>query len=102
MKKVCYIVMELIKGVELREFLNECDDLDDSTIRYIFHQVANAINQLHKAGIAHRDIKMDNMMITEDGISDQTKIANTAWKNLKKFAMANNYKKLGFYSTLSD
>ena len=35
-RKVAYLVMELIKGVELLEFINECEMLDDSTIRYIF------------------------------------------------------------------
>ena len=58
--------MELIRGVELREFINECDDIDDSTLRYIFKQVCIATNQLHKAGIAHRDIKLENIMVTED------------------------------------
>lgn len=42
-RKVAYLVMELIKGVELLEFINECDSLDDSTIRYIFLQIVNVI-----------------------------------------------------------
>lgn len=65
-KKVCYLAMEIVKGVELIEFISECEDLDDSTIRYIFKKVATAINLLHKAGIAHRDVKLENIMITED------------------------------------
>ena len=65
-RRVAYLVMELINGVELLEFINECEQLDDSTIRYIFLQVANAIHQLHKAGIAHRDIKLENIMLTDD------------------------------------
>lgn len=65
-KKVCYLVMELVKGVELLEFLNECDeDMDESTLRYIFLQITKAIHELHKAGIAHRDIKLENIMLTE-------------------------------------
>lgn len=58
--------MELLNGVELLEFLNETEDIDDSVIRYIFLQIANALHQLHKAGIAHRDIKPENVMLTED------------------------------------
>jgi len=65
-RKVAYLVMELIKGVELLEFINECDMLDDSTIRFIFLQIVNVIHQLHRAGIAHRDIKLENIMLTED------------------------------------
>lgn len=58
--------MELLKGVELLEFLNESVDLDNSTLRYIFLQVGNILHQLHKAGIAHRDIKLENIMLTEE------------------------------------
>merc|ERR1712193_427951 len=65
-KQVCYLVMELLDGVELLELLNECDELDDPTLRYIFLQVATAIHALHKAGIAHRDIKPENVMVTAD------------------------------------
>jgi len=65
-RQVCYLVMELLDGVELLEFLNECDELDDPTLRYIFLQVATAIHALHKAGIAHRDIKPENVMVTAD------------------------------------
>ena len=65
-KQVCYLVMELLDGVELLEFLNEAEGLDDSILRYVFLQIANAVHQLHKAGIAHRDIKPENVMLTED------------------------------------
>ena len=68
-KPVCYVVMDLVDGVELLDFLSECNALElqqDSFLRYIFLKVGNAINQLHKAGIAHRDIKLENIMITKD------------------------------------
>ena len=65
-KQVVYLVMELVKGVELLEFINHCETMDDSFVRYIFLQVCTVIHKLHQAGIAHRDIKLDNIMITED------------------------------------
>ena len=68
-KPVCYVVMDLVDGVELLDFLSECNALElqqDSFLRYIFLKVGNAINQLHKAGIAHRDIKLENIMISKD------------------------------------
>lgn len=61
--------MDLLEGVELLDFLNECNEneiQDDSFFRYIFLKIGNAIHQLHKAGIAHRDIKLENIMITKD------------------------------------
>ena len=35
-KEVCFLVMELLDGVELLDFLNECQDQDDSFVRYMF------------------------------------------------------------------
>jgi serine/threonine protein kinase len=58
--------MELLEGVELLEFLNECQDQEDSFIRYMFVEIGKGIHHLHKAGIAHRDIKPENIMITKD------------------------------------
>ena len=64
-----FIVMEYVKGKTLRDILNEkaqkglalqeCVD--------IFIQIAEALNNAHKEGIVHRDIKSDNIMITPDG-----------------------------------
>lgn len=58
--------MELLDGVEVLEFFNECQDQDDSFVRYIFTRIGKGILQLHKAGIAHRDIKLENIMLTQD------------------------------------
>ena len=65
-RQVCFLVMELLDGVGLLEFLNECQDQPDTFIRYMFLQIGKGINELHKAGIAHRDIKPENLMITKD------------------------------------
>ena len=65
-KEVCFLVMELLEGVELLEFLNECQDQEDSFVRYMFVEIGKGIHHLHKAGIAHRDIKPENIMITTD------------------------------------
>jgi len=63
--------MEVLEGIELLDFLNQFIDkniseLPDSQLRYIFLKIGDSINQLHKAGVAHRDIKLQNMMITQD------------------------------------
>lgn len=65
-KNVSYLVMELLEGVELLDFLNESQELDDTMLRYMFLQIGNAIHQLHKSGIAHRDIKPENIMLTSN------------------------------------
>lgn len=64
--RCCFLVMELLRGVELLEFFNEMQEHNQQVMKFIFYEVARAIHQLHKHGIAHRDIKLDNVMITND------------------------------------
>ena len=47
------------------EFINEVEGIrDESLLRYIFKEIAKALHTLHKAGLAHRDVKLENIMIT--------------------------------------
>ena len=61
-----YIAMELIEGKTLRELLN-AGSLPIRKAIEIAAQVAEGLAKAHEAGIAHRDLKPDNLMITDDG-----------------------------------
>src|SRR5271169_6783780 len=60
-----YIVMELIAGWTLRKIIGQGVDLE--TLARIGEQVAKALAVAHAAGIVHRDIKPDNIMVRDDG-----------------------------------
>src|SRR6202046_4313706 len=61
-----YIAMELIEGKTLRELL-DAGTLPIRRAIEIAAQVAEGLAKAHEAGIAHRDLKPDNLMISQDG-----------------------------------
>ena len=67
-----YIVMELIKGKTLKEIINKDEKLSWKWAINIAIQIASALENAHKNGIVHRDIKPHNIMITEDGVAKVT------------------------------
>jgi len=63
---VIFIAMELIDGRTVRELIigRELDVLGSVEVAI---QVAKGLAKAHEAGIVHRDVKADNIMVTRDG-----------------------------------
>jgi serine/threonine protein kinase len=62
-----YMVMELLRGKTLGQLVEEQGPLSErDAIRYI-REVGEALEVVHAAGLLHRDLKPDNMMLTGDG-----------------------------------
>ena len=62
-----FLVMEMIEGHTLREYLMERGALSPAeTIRYLI-PVLSALEAAHKIGIVHRDIKPENILISNSG-----------------------------------
>lgn len=62
-----YIATELIDGQTLREHLSSKEALPLNKILKIGVQVAEALSAAHQAGIIHRDVKPENIMLRKDG-----------------------------------
>jgi serine/threonine protein kinase len=60
-----FIVMELVSGSTLRAVLATHPPV--STLLPWFSQMARALNAAHAAGITHRDVKPENIMVRDDG-----------------------------------
>lgn len=62
-----YIVMEFLKGTDLKTAIKERGAINQRKAAEIGSQVAQALQVAHEGGIIHRDIKPQNIMIQPDG-----------------------------------
>lgn len=63
-----YIVMELITGNTLREYLNKMNGfMKEEAVINIVLQVASALHHAHQNNIVHRDIKSQNILVSDNG-----------------------------------
>lgn len=62
-----YIVMELVEGVSLKDYIQKKGVLSSEETISIALRTAEGIACAHKAGIIHRDIKPQNIIVANDG-----------------------------------
>ena len=62
-----YIAQEYVPGYNLRELLKKKGPPEQTLAVRIIRQAANALQAAHEAGIVHRDVKLENIMITRKG-----------------------------------
>jgi serine/threonine-protein kinase len=62
-----YLVMEFVEGRSLGRILREQGRLPELRALQIARDVASALEHAHSRGVVHRDVKPDNVLITEAG-----------------------------------
>ena len=72
-EKQILILQELVNGISLREYYNNeirnqkgISEHKSNIFKKIFKQIFEAMNYIHKRNIAHRDIKLENILMTKN------------------------------------
>ncbi len=63
-----FLVMEYVLGQTLRALLTELDRVPEELCRHVGIEVAKGLAAMHAAGVVHRDVKPENVLITDDHV----------------------------------
>lgn len=67
-----YIVMEYVKGKTLKDIIKQVGKMNYETAISVAIQIAKALDCAHRNKIIHRDVKPQNILVTEDGVMKVT------------------------------
>lgn len=62
-----FLVMELIEGGTLRELLAERGPMPPYAVAAVLRPVLGGLAAAHRSGLVHRDVKPENVLISDDG-----------------------------------
>jgi serine/threonine-protein kinase len=65
---VYYMVMEYVRGPSVRHLLNEQGRMEPAQAAEILRQTLLALGHAHHEGFVHRDMKPENLLVTQEGV----------------------------------
>ncbi|OHT03742.1 CAMK family protein kinase [Tritrichomonas foetus] len=71
-KKNVYVILERCEGGDLNDLVLDEGGLPESRARHYFKHIMGAISYIHNLGIAHRDIKLENILVTSQDCAKLT------------------------------
>ncbi|KAJ2918044.1 hypothetical protein MD484_g2375, partial [Candolleomyces efflorescens] len=60
------LVIELVEGGDLLEYILKRGGLGEDDAKHITYQICDALSYIHLQGITHRDLKPENVLLTKD------------------------------------
>jgi serine/threonine protein kinase/ketosteroid isomerase-like protein len=82
-----YIVMELVEGQTLREYMDAANVISTVEAAEIARQVANGVDTAHRSGVVHRDLKPSNIILARDHLGQlQAKVVDFGVAKLREYS----------------
>ena len=85
-----WLILELVEGGDLNFFISQMDHYSENIISCLFKQILQGVHYLHSQGIVHRDLKLDNVLLSGNVHTGEVKIADFGLSALVKLG-ANGY-----------
>ena len=72
-----YLILELLNGGDLFDYLEKRNfHISEERARELFKQIANAVAYIHQFGIVHRDLKIENIIMSDNSEQSVPKLAD--------------------------
>ena len=74
--KCLWIILELVDGGDLHKYLKAVERYSETMAARHMRQILEGVHYLHSLGIVHRDLKLDNILLSGTGQNREVKIAD--------------------------
>ena len=64
---ILFFVMQIVQGGELKQLLDEKKMFPENIVKFYAVQLIDAVMDLHKRNLVHRDLKLENVLINQHG-----------------------------------
>ncbi|KAM6311409.1 ribosomal protein S6 kinase alpha-5 isoform 4-T4 [Aegotheles albertisi] len=78
-----FLVMELLKGGELLERIQQKKHFSETEASHIMRRLVSAVSHMHDVGVVHRDLKPENLLFTDETDNSEIKIIDFGFARLK-------------------
>jgi len=86
-----YIIMELMKGGELFDYVVEKGTLSEEEASLIVRKITSAVAHMHGMNIIHRDLKPENLLLTSKGPEAAVKLIDFGLAKVMRETVASSF-----------
>ncbi|KAG5187750.1 kinase-like domain-containing protein [Tribonema minus] len=93
-----YVVMELVSGGELFDWLLENGCMEEERAAHLMHGVVSCIAYMHSRGVVHRDLKAENLLLVDRAARwPQAKLIDFGFSTILRYNLTGSFLGTGGY-----